>query len=206
MRLIVLLLALVLAGCDYRPPLDRGQVSSIATNVCLAEHQAWGDPTDVLPPGPADANGKTWWQVRYRGVTSAGRARVVIVDAESGWGRLAPPDYVIREPAMAPPPAAAQGAPSALPDGTWILVVVPAQPTSAERDGELTREAMRLNRLAAETNLMPAFSMWSDRAGRTALVWGWQGDRGTVRDPAVVEWLKARSGHREPGWIDLLAR
>lgn len=197
---------LIGVGCDYRPPLERAQVAAIASNVCMGNNVAWGDPIEVLYPGQADADGRLWWQVRYRGVTEAGRARVVIVDNDTRWGRLPSNDYVIREPAIAALPVATTGAPSALPDGSFILVVVAAETSTPARDGELTREAMRLNRMANETNLLPAFAMWTDHGGRTALVWGWQGDRGTTKNDAVSSWLKARTAHRDPGWVDLLAR
>jgi len=75
----------VLSACQPRLPLSRVEASAAARNWCLRDGLAWGDPVAVEPPGAADADGRRWWTVRF-----AGEGRVLLVNAESGWVRMAP--------------------------------------------------------------------------------------------------------------------
>jgi hypothetical protein len=82
-RITLLLAALLLAACAARLPLTRTEAASAAQNWCVREGNAWGDPAEVVKPGPADAQGHAWWTVRFP--TVAGESRAVRVDADSGW-------------------------------------------------------------------------------------------------------------------------
>lgn len=82
-RTPILLAALMLAACAARMPLSRTEAASAAQNWCVREGKAWGDPAEVVKPGPADAQGHAWWTVRF--ATVAGETRAVLVDADTGW-------------------------------------------------------------------------------------------------------------------------
>lgn len=82
-RTCLLLVALALAACAARLPLTRTEAASAAMNWCVREGKSWGDPAEVKEPGAADADGETWWTVRFHG--PAGQNRVVLVDAATGW-------------------------------------------------------------------------------------------------------------------------
>lgn len=87
-RLAVVLAAAVLAGaCQARMPLTRTEASAAARNWCLRDGHAWGDPVEVAAPGGADAQGRSWWTVRFK--TADGERRL-LVDAMSGWVKRAP--------------------------------------------------------------------------------------------------------------------
>jgi hypothetical protein len=198
-RPIVLLpLLLLLNACDSRPPIVRSEVGSLAQNLQVREGLAWGDPTDLQPPAPFE--GHRWWQVAYAG------GQVILVDADSGWARLPPPGYAIRRtPAASTAPATAQAAPVTVSEGSWILVVEPSRRREPADLADLEREASRLNALAGQTALYPLFSVRTDHQGRSALVYGWQGDRGIAQDPRITTWLGQRTAHRDHRWVDLLA-
>lgn len=199
--------ALLAVGCERQPPLTRARAVVIADNVQRAEGVDWGDPLEVLPPGDAEADGRRWWQLRYRPGPD-GASRLILVDHDTGWGRLPPTTWRQRvAPAHPTPPAstAAFRPAAALAEGSWILVLDPHAAGDAARDGDLAREAMRLNALAGQTGLYPAFAVHRDRAGRSALVYGWQGDRGMTRDTGVSDWVAIRTGRRDARWVDLLA-
>lgn len=201
MRLFLPLLAL-LAACETRAPLTRGQVAAIADNVQRAEGLAWGDPIEVLPPGLADAQGRRWWQLRYPG-GEGGAERVLVVDDVSGWGRLPPAGYLMRLPAWQPPrPGVPQAV--ALAEGSHVLVLAGPEVVDAAQAGVWEREAARLNALAGGSGLYPVFSVHRDRQGRSSLVYGWQGDRGMAKDEKVRDWLRARTAWKDAWWADLL--
>lgn len=215
------LLLLALAACESRPPLARVQVAVIADNVQREFGLNWGDPEEVLPPETAP-DGHRWWQVRYHPGTD-GAQRLILVDHDSGWGRLPPDGYAPRiaparpaapAPLLASPvnPGVSAGATSAaatvpppgLVEGPFLLVLEAHAQVDGVRAGELAREAMRLNALAGGSGLYPAFSVHQDRNGRQALVYGWQGDRGMARDERVAEWVRLRTTYKQAGWLDLL--
>ena len=78
--LIICLAVLACAACQPRMPLSRTEASSAARNWCIRDGLAWGDPVEITPPGAQDADGRTWWMVRF-----AGKGHVALVNAESGW-------------------------------------------------------------------------------------------------------------------------
>jgi hypothetical protein len=200
--LLALVLA-VLASCESRPPLARAQVAAIADNTQREFGLNWGDPDEVLPP-ETGVDGHRWWQVRYR-TGADGALRLILVDHDSGWGRLPPEGYAPRiTPARPAPSASAAATAPALAEGSWLLVLEPHAQVDGARAGELAREAMRLNALAAGNGLYPAFTVHQDRAGRQALVYGWQGDRGMARDERVAEWVRLRTAYAQAAWLDLL--
>jgi len=196
MRVVSLaVVALVLVGCDPRPPITRTQVGVIADNLQRRDGMAWGDPRDIQPP--AEFAGHRWWQVTYA------NGQVILVDADSGWARLPMEGYAIRRPAA--PLTVATPVPAVVTEGSWVLVIEPSVRRSVTEEGALEREATRLNALATRTGLVPLFSVRVDRKGQSALVYGWQGDRGIAQDPSLEAWLTLRTEHRAPRWIDLLA-
>lgn len=192
---------LVFAGCEHRLPINRGMAAGIADNVQRSQGLSWGDPIEVLTPTTPDADGHRWWQMRYAG----GELRLIIVDAESGWGRLPPAGYVPR--GRPQPPLPPQLSAAMVQDGSVIYALtIPAAFDDAGR-GNLEREAARLNSLAAKTDLHPLFSVHTDHSGRVALIYGWQGDRGMARDEHVAQWVALRTGYAPTAqWMDLLAR
>lgn len=195
-------LLLALVGCPGPAPLVRGQVAGIADNVQRRESLQWGDPVQVLEPGQADAQGHQWWQLRYVD-GPGGEPRIILIDNNSAWGRLPPKDYPVRIVVEAPavPPA---GAPPIAVEGSLILLVDPWANRTPEADAALEREVARLNALAGSTNLYPLFSVRRDRNGRSALVYGWQGDRGIAKNAAVTSWLEIRTAYKSATWVDLL--
>ena len=194
--------ALLTVGCVAPPPISRGAAAGIADNVQRAHSMNWGDPVEVLPPSAPDAQGHRWWQVRYPGTPP----RLILIDADSGWGRLPPADYVARGQAQVPPsPAAAR--PPMLQDGSFIYCLTAPAEADAAAVAELEREAARLNALAATTDLYPLFSVRTDRSQRSALIYGWQGDRGMARDEHVAQWVALRTTYAPTAvWSDLLPR
>ena len=84
-------------SCEHRAPLTQGEAVGIADNLQRREGVAWGEPTEVLPPGDYDAQGKRWWQLRYQPAAD-GVVRIILVDAATDWARLPPPGYVVRVP------------------------------------------------------------------------------------------------------------
>ena len=204
---IALLVALfAAAGCEPRQPLTRTQVSGKADSHLRNQGLDWGDPVEVLAPDTAAADGRRWWQLRYepRADRTGGRSapHVVLVDDASGWMRFPDAGYVLRRPAVhtgaAPEPTVV-----VVREGTRILLLADPVDDTPTRSGELAREAARLNGMAAATGLHPLFSVRRDRHGRSALIYGWQGDRGMAEDPAVLDWLHARTPYANAQWIDL---
>ena len=190
------------AGCVAPAPISRGAAAGIADNVQRAHSMNWGDPVEVLPPSPPDAQGHRWWQVRYAGTP----ARLIIIDADTGWGRLPPADYVPRGQPQPPPPVTAGRAPL-VSEGSFIYCLTAPVELPEAALAELEREAARLNALAATTDLYPLFSVRTDRSGRSSLIYGWQGDRGMVRDDHVAQWVAVRTTYAPTAtWSDLLSR
>jgi hypothetical protein len=81
----ICLVLCALAACQPRMPLSRIEASSAARNWCLRDGHAWGDPVEVAEPGAPDAEGRRWWTVRF-----PGKGRTLLVNADSGWVKLAP--------------------------------------------------------------------------------------------------------------------
>ena len=73
---------LVCSACQPRMPLSRIEASAAARNWCVRDGLAWGDPVEIVAPGPQDAEGKRWWTVRF-----SGPDRTVQVNVDSGWVR-----------------------------------------------------------------------------------------------------------------------
>lgn len=195
-RIALALAIFALVGCETRIPLARAQVVGIADNFQRREALNWGDPTEVLAPGDVDAQGRSWWQVRYAdGKDSA--ARVILVDDATSWARAPWPGYVLRSGAK-PPPGAAH--PVSVVEGPMVLVVVPAATVEDARGAELEREIARLNGLAGETGLAPLFGLRRTRDGKVAVIYGWQTTHGIARDDRVVEWLTLRTPYRNAAW------
>lgn len=193
---------LMVVGCVAPAPISRGAAAGIADNVQRAHSMNWGDPVEVLPPSPPDAHGHRWWQVRYAGTP----ARLIIIDADTGWGRLPPADYVPRGQPQPPLPPTTGRAPMLL-EGSFIYCLTAPAEVSADASAELDREAARLNALAATTDLYPMFSVRTDRSGRSSLIYGWQGDRGMARDEHVAQWVAVRTTYAATAqWSDLLPR
>ncbi len=188
---------LVLAGCESRPPLNRGNAVAAADSLLIRDHHSWGNPSEVLRPGAADAHGHRWWQVRYP-AGGSGTDRIVLVDDATGWARLAPPGYRPSVVARSRPvdPAAVE-----LVSGEFVLLVAPEQP--AERESEMRIDVAELNRLASRTGLFPAFSLRQERDGRATIVYGWADGHGMLRDESVRDWLALRTRFTDSRWVDL---
>ncbi|MFM2091564.1 MAG: hypothetical protein RLZZ127_2053 [Planctomycetota bacterium] len=195
---VLLCAVLVLAGCEPRQPLTRGEAVGIAGSLQRIEGQAWGDPVEVLPPPEhADPDGRRWWQIRYAPAAD-GAARIVLVDDATGWARFPPPGWPLRLAA----PAAAPRVPDLRADpGPWLLVVVPPAEPEGEVIARLESEAVRLNTRAGADGRLPLFSVRRDGA-RAALVYGWTGSGGIARDERLRGWVAAAAG-RDPAWLDL---
>lgn len=173
-----------------------------ADNLLLHEGRQWGPPLEVLPPAGADHRGQRWWQLRYADQIGGGHGnRLVIVDAETGWAQHPPGGYLVRVPSSTKASAAH---PVAVQEGAFILMVTAPTAITQERAAELEREVARLNALGGESGLYPLFSLRTDRAGETAIMYGWQGDRGIQREERVSQWLQARTPYGAGTWIDLL--
>jgi hypothetical protein len=193
---------MLLVGCVAPPPIARGAAAGIADNVQRAHSLDWGDPVEVLPPSAPDAQGHCWWQLRYAGTPP----RLILVDAETGWGRLPSADYVPRGQVHMPPSPLPARAPM-LQDGSFIYCLKPPAELGDGGVAELEREAARLNALAATTNLYPLFSVRTDHAGKSALIYGWQGDRGMAQDERLGQWIALRTAYAPTAyWSDLLPR
>ena len=195
--LLVILLAV--SACDTRPPLTRGQAIGSADQFQLARGWTWGEPVEVLAPGLADAQGRRWWQVRY--ADGGDGPRVILVDDASGWARRS--TGLVQMAPAAHLPVAATAADLALADGRWVVMVEPFASREADAEAALEREAARLNALASGAGRYPVCSLRHDPAGRSALVYGWQGDRGMARDESLLAWF-ADAGHPTAAWVDLL--
>jgi hypothetical protein len=203
MRAAPLLAAVLLVlGCEERGPVGRAEAISDGDSYQLAQGLAWGAPIEELPPSGNGGDGQRWWQLRYLDGAKPGEgARILIVDAHSGWTRQPFPGYVVRATAEGPPAPAAAG----LVAGPWILLL--SQPAVLSRDAaeQLDAEAGRLNAQAAGTGLYPLFSAHQDDHGRWALVYGWQGGDGIQRDQRVSDWLSAHTRYGAGIWVDLRA-
>ena len=195
-RVTLALVLFALIGCETRIPLARAQVSGIADNFQRREALNWGDPAEVLAPGGVDAQGRSWWQVRYADGKD-GAARVILVDDATSWARAPWPGYALRSGAK-PPPGAAH--PVTVVEGPLVLMVVPAAAADDTRGAELEREVARLNGLAGETGLAPLFGLRRTRDGKVAVIYGWQATHGIARDDRVVEWLTQRTPYRNAAW------
>jgi len=203
MSLVPVIAALLfLAGCEDRPPITRAQVVSNAYNLQLRDGLSWGDAVETLPPVDTDRYGHRWWQLRYRPGPD-GALRIMLVDAESGWARRAPADYV---PRLSLPVKTSGDVPLTISEGSYVLVVAPAKAVDAEQLRALEQEVLRLNALGTNTGLMPLFSLRTQRDQQVALVFGWSHDRGIAREQRVVDWLIARTPYRDPVWEDLAPR
>jgi hypothetical protein len=192
----LLLLLLGIVGCEPRTPLSRGQAAAIADNVQRQNGVNWGDPVEVLPPPPSSPDGHRWWQVRYR------EDRIILVDADTAWGRLPPPGYV-------PVVRATDSHPTEHPqvllvEGSFVLQLTPPAELDGDHLGALEREAVHLNALAVQSGLLPVFSVRTDHQGRSSLLYGWQGDRGIAQDPHISEWVTVHAPNHAATWVDLL--
>jgi hypothetical protein len=198
----VLAFLLALAGCEQRQPVDHAAAISYADDLQRRDGADWGAPLEVLGPDGTDALGHRWWQLRYADQPGdhAGD-RIIIVDAESGWAQHPYPGYAVRVPAALSKPSSEH--PLTVQEGPWILLVTDPAVLAQDRSAELEREVSRLNALGAETGLYPAFSIRADRQGRSAVVYGWQGDRGIQQDARVGDWLSTRTAYGRGTWVDL---
>ncbi|MBN8527214.1 MAG: hypothetical protein J0M02_17920 [Planctomycetes bacterium] len=86
LAIIVIIAAILLPACQTRMPLSRTEASSAARNWCLRDGHAWGDPVEVVQPGAADEQGRTWWTVRFKAADGEHR---LLVDTMSGWVKQA---------------------------------------------------------------------------------------------------------------------
>lgn len=195
-RIALALVLFALVGCETRVPLARAQVVGIADNFQRREALNWGDPAEVLAPGVVDAQGRSWWQVRYAD-SKDGAARVILVDDATSWARAPWPGYALRSGAK-PPPGAAH--PVTVVEGPLVLIIVPAAVADDTRGADLEREVARLNGLAGETGLAPLFGLRRTRDGKVAVIYGWQTTHGIARDDRVVEWLTLRTPYRNAAW------
>lgn len=202
MYLVPAFLALLIGGCEDRPPITRAQVVSNAYNLQLRDGLNWGDAVETLAPVTADEHGKLWWQVRYRPAAD-GSARILLVDAESGWVRRPPAGYVPRLP---PPPKISADQALSVAEGSFVVVVTPAKALDPEGRRALDQEVLRLNALATNTGLSPLFSVREQRDQQVSVIYGWQNERGIARNERVVEWLTARTPYRDVVWEDLAPR
>jgi hypothetical protein len=201
-RLALILLGLALAGCEHRLPIGQSQAQSYAEDLQQREGVYWGWPIEVLPPDGPDPDGHRWWQIRYADQAGDhGSQRITLVDAESGWAQHPHPGYLVRVPSANAKPSSEH--PLAVQEGPWIVLVTDPAVVPAERAAELEREASRLNALGSETGLYPVFSVRVDRQGRSALVYGWQGDRGIQKEERVGDWLSSRTPYGRGTWVDL---
>jgi hypothetical protein len=198
----ILIAALMMGGCEEREPVTRAQVVSHAYNLQVRDGVNWGEPVETLPPATVDADGRRWWQLRYH-PGKDGRSRVVLVDADSGWARYAPQDYV---PRQAPPPKASGEQPLAVPEGSLVLVVTPAATVDDAGRRALEQEVRRLNALATNTGLPALFSLRERRDQQVSVIYGWQGDHGIAREERVVDWITARTPYRDLQWEDQAPR
>ena len=196
----ILVLLLGICACEPRQPIGRTEAVSAGDSLQRREGLSWGSPEESLPPGPADADGHRWWQLRYADVGSE-RDRILLVDARTGWVRHPPVGYAVRMTPSSPLPQAQSATVS---EGPWILLVTTPERADADARASLEREAARLDALAGQTNLYPLFSVRTDRTGAAAIVYGWQGDGGIQRDEHVCDWLAVRTPHGRGTWVDLL--
>ncbi len=191
---------LLLGGCEERVPLNQSIAVSIADHYQRYQNVNWGDPTEVLPPGEPDADGRRWWQMRYR-TGEDGARRMILVDHDSGWARYPAMDYIERVPPRARPDAAN---PLQVAEGSWILRLT--RPKILDQQGRVAmeREVIRLNTLAGRTGLVPIFSLRQHADGSSTVIYGWQADRGIARDEQVLDWVKRRTVYGEDAaWEDL---
>lgn len=195
---LVLLLALLL-GCEGRPPLNRAQVVAAADSLLLREDLSWGEATEVLPPTAPDADGRSWWQIRYAPGPD-GRQRLVLLDDETRWARLPPASWV---PRVAPISRAADPDRVTLQPGPSILLVSGEERFAEDCRAELLVDIAELNRTAGRTGLHPAFGLRQDRDGSLRIVYGWQDDHGIVRDERIRDWLALRTRWTRSVWIDV---
>jgi hypothetical protein len=94
-----------------------------------------------------------------------------------------------------------------LQDGSFIYCLKAPAELGDGGVAELEREAARLNALAATTNLYPLFSVRTDHTGKSALIYGWQGDRGMAQDERLGQWVALRTAYAPTAyWSDLLPR
>lgn len=201
---LILLVAilLVIMGCEQRQPLNRSMAVAIADHYQRYQNVNWGDPIEVMPPGPPDDHGRTWWQMRYLPGPD-GERRMILVDDGSAWARLPGADYLERVPPRARPSAAN---PLQVAEGSWIVrLAAPRAVDDAERV-KLQREVIRLNTLAGQTGLVPIFSLRTHGDGQAELIYGWQADRGIARDELVLDWLHRRTSYVDAAWEDLTSR
>jgi hypothetical protein len=197
--LIPVLCAMFLGGCEDRQNITRAQAVSNAFNLQLRDNLTWGDAIETLAPVSADENGRRWWQIRYRS-GSDGSVRIMLVDADTGWARIAPPSYVARLP---PPPKISGDNVLTVAEGSHLLMVTPWRLVSDEEQRRtLDQEVLRLNALATNTGLTPLFSLREGRDQQVAIIYGWKNDRGIAREERVVEWMNARTPYRELTWED----
>lgn len=197
-------LLLVATACSYRPPPTRGQVVTLADNLLLHHEWDWGPVVQIHEPGPADAEGRRWWQVDYRGPAEWSKSprpllAAVLVDCDNGWARFLPASYVpLVTTAKVPAPTVGRIVP-----GSWMLVIE-QWPNQAAAGPQAQALADRLNEWAREDHIAPLFSVRSTRRGPLQVVFGYQeGAGGTVRDPAIDTWLQRRYGRPLLGWVDL---
>ncbi len=190
---------LLTAGCEAaRPPLSRAQAISSADSLLLREHEVWGNAIEVQPASTVAVDGQ-WWQVRYPDADN-GKARLILVDEDTRWARFAPPDYVARVKAVHAPRTAA---PVRAEPGPWILLVQGTESYANDQRAQADIDANTLNTLARRTGLLPLFSVRAGNDETATIIWGWQGEQGTVRDEKVREWLAARTQYQTSRWVDL---
>jgi hypothetical protein len=199
--IFLILLLSVFIGCEERRTMNRAQAVSNAAHLQLRDDLKWGEPIEVLAPVEIDANKQAWWQVRYHPGQN-GQTRILLVDANSGWARLPPPDYRVRLP-PAPKPSAT--APVTMREGSSILIIVPFIDAGESALARTTREVERLNILASETGLLPRFGVRKHRDGRHSLIYGWDNERGIEKDERITQWLNLRTPYRNAVWENLAA-
>lgn len=199
-RLLMFVLILAaFAGCEQRQPPDRFLVVTMADSLQRREGISWGEPTSVLEPDRADADGRRWWQVTYD-AGPHGEPRTILVDAKTGWARFPGPKY---EPRVPVTPTAVPVFPHQAQTGSFILLVTGTATADPSARPELEAEVRQLNDLAKNTGLYPLFEIREARGGGLQIIYGWQKDAGIVRDERIQEWLHVRTRFDHSTWVRL---
>lgn len=192
-------LLVLLVACEAaRPPLTRSQAISAADSLLLREYLVWGNAIEVLDADTVEVDGQ-WWQVRYPDGPH-GKARIILVDERTRWARFVPDGYVARAPAVG---ARRTVDAVRLDQGPWILAVLGTQTVPKDQRVQAEIDVKELNALARRTGLQAAFSLRPGNDESVTIIWGWQGDHGTLRDERVREWLAVRTRFQDSRWVDL---
>lgn len=178
------LLLVTLVSCAPPRPQNVFQAVAAAENYQEREGLSWGLAWSVVEPTYPNLDGRTFIQVSYAPDPATGDHRIILVNRDSGWVRVARQDYV--------PVPNTNGRPvypstAISPAGDAFLVITNVSGTHEQ----LIAKAKELSALCPSDHLAPLFSIKKIN-DQERLIYGRQGSQGIGNPQTQLQRLQQR--------------